>query len=878
MALATPPHVVSASPNDGEPRPILRDADRVYTTVAGEGDGASTVTNPANLGFLRGFNGIADLSWTKPGAGRRGDGFGILLGLPLPWQIAALGIAYQYLDPLTPGPDPGDTNQPQNPDDRYSKLTFAAAFPLERWIKRWSPGAPRALRKFSLGLSYSRAISSQNFHAARTDGVDLALSWWPSRFLAFGFVARSINVPRTGPSPQITQPYVLEPELALHPLGTNTIELAAGVRFAPAVPGDPKRFQIHHVDPRGRLVVAVRGVRVFAEAERMAYFPAQDDFGNGTGARDGVRLTAGLGLDFGHFGILGGATASAGGASSFGADGGVARVRLSQERYRSVVNVQPRLVTRIAMRKYKGDRGLWQLLLHLEEIEKRRGVALVETDGLGLSYAQLEEVREGLLRVQQRGGKVIVYLQGGGLRSYFLASSADRIVAHPNAGLEILGMRIQTLYFADLLAKLGAKAEFVRVAEYKGVPDVWQRSTATVPVANQRKMFFSDVWNHVLRTAARDRGQDTLVLKEWIDSAPLAAPDALREGAIDELSFADELDARIERWLGRKVRVEEPDRQKQHVSDFGPQQRIAVLTIEGDIVEGDSFTIPFLGRKLAGSRSITKQIASLRNDDSVRALVVRIDSPGGSVRAADDIARELDLTRKRKPVVISMGTTCASGGYYIATGGQYIYADATTATGSIGIFYPKVDLSGFAAKIGIGIDEFDYGEHAGLRSWWKPYDADERAAAQRDIEESYREFIARVARARSMTPEQVDAAARGRVWSGVRAVEIGLVDDYGGMREAVARARAIVGIGPDVGDVVLYPEPPTPLENIRAVLGVRLPNPLGAAADAGLGAIGGAAIVPRPLLRVLAMLPASLWYGDSPGAQALAEESFVIDD
>jgi protease-4 len=878
-----PSRDASSSPSDGEARPILRDADRVYTTVAGEGDGASTVTNPANLGFLRGFNGIADLSWTKPSASRRGDGFGILLGVPLPWQIAALGIAYQYFDPLTPGPDRGDTNQPQNPDDPYSKLTFAAAIPLERWIKRAAPGTPRALRRFSLGLSYSRAISSQNFHAARTNGVDLALSWWPSRFLAFGFVARGINVPRTGPSPYVIQPYVLEPELALHPLGTNTLEIAAGVRFAPGVPLDPKRFVIHHVDPRGRIVLAMRGVRLFAEAERMAFWPVGTDF---TESRDGVRLTAGVGLDFGHFGIMGGATASAGGAASFGVDGGVARVRVSQERYTSVVNVQPRLVTRIALRKYKGDRGLWQLLLHLEEIEKRRGVALVETDGMSLSYAQLEEVREGLLRLQKRGGKVVAYLRGGGLRAYFVAASADRIVAHPNASLEILGMRIQTLYFADLLEKLGAKAEFVRVAEYKGTPDVWQRSTATAPVASQRKMYFSDVWNHVLRTAAQGRGQDPAVLKEWIDAAPLATPDALRDGAIDELSFADEIDARLERWLGRKVRVEEPDTQKRHVTEFGPQQRIAVLTIEGDIVEGDSFTIPLLGRKLAGSRSITKQIAALRKDDSVRAVVVRIDSPGGSVQAADDIARELDLTRKRKPVVISMGTTCASGGYYIATGGQYIYADATTATGSIGIFYPKLDLSGFAEKLGIGIDEQDYGDHAGLRSWWKPYSPSERAAAQRDIEESYREFTARVARARSMTPEQVDEAARGRVWSGVRAIEIGLVDDYGGMREAVARARAIVGIGPDVGDVVLYPEPLTPLENIRAVLGVRLPNPFGVAAgiagDTGLGAIGSATaigqLIPRPLVRVLAMLPASLWYGETPGAQALAEESFVIDD
>jgi protease-4 len=863
----------NASPTDGEARPITRDADRVYTTVAGEADGASTVTNPANLGFLRGFNGIVDLSWTRPDSRRRGDGVGVLLGVPLPWQIAALGIAYQYLDPFTPGPDQSEESSPQSPDDPYSKISFALAVPLKRWLRR----APKAVRNFSLGVTYSRLISGGNFHAHGVDAVDLAFAWWPSRFLALGFVARGINAPRTGPDAAISQPYVLEPEVALRPLGTAAFELAIADRYTPRVPGD-SRWDTHFHDPRGRLVINVKGVRVFAEAERFKFYPV-DLLGGGVDANDAVRITAGFGLDFGHFGFLGGVTPSAGGADSIALDGGVARLRFSQERYESVVNVRPRLVTKLQLRKYSGDRGLWQLIRHIDEIGERRGVALVETEGMGLGYAQLEEVREALLRLQSNGGRVVAYMHGGGLRAYFVAALADRIVAHPNAGLELLGMRIQSFYFADLLGKLGVKAEFVRVAEYKGVPDQWHKPTATPPVAKQRKMFFTDVWNHVLRTTARDRGQDPLVVKSWIDQAPLAAPEAAREGVIDEVSFPDELDARLERWLGRKISIEEPDRRREHEATFGPQQRIAVLTIAGDLLEGDSFTIPIIGRKVAGSATLTKQIEALRKDDSVRAVVVRIDSPGGSVRAADDIARELDLTRKRKPVVISMGNTCASGGYYIATAGQYIFADATTATGSIGIFYPKLDLSGLADKLGLGLDQFDYGDHAGLRSWWKPYSDSEREAAQRDIEVSYAEFTARVAKARNMTPQQVDDVARGRVWSGVRAIEVGLVDDYGGLREAVLRARAIVGLGPDDGDVVLYPEPPTALQNLRAILGVDVPNPLGEGTVVrGIGSLDLGWVIPRPIVRVLALLPASLWYGERPGALALAEETYAIED
>ncbi len=876
-AIALLPGDASAGPNEGEARPIARDADRVYTTVAGEADGAATVTNPANLGFLRGFGGVLDLSWTRGAALRRGNGVGLLLGLPLPLQIASIGLAYQYLNPLTPGVVDSGVAQPQNPDDPYSKITLAAAFPLERWLSRRA-STPRALRRLSLGISYSRLASAQNFHAAGTNSVDLALAWWPTRFLAFGFVARSINIPRTGPEPPVSQSYVLDPELALRPLGTNALELAVGLRYAPRVPGDV-RWRTHYVDPRGRVLLNLRGVRLFAEAERFQYWPASSNGEQSDAPRDAVRINAGFGIDFGHFGFMAGATSSAGGTSSFAADGGVLRLRASQERYRSVVGARPRVVTKFELDRYAGDRGMWRLIGELDDLADRRGVALVHTDGMHLGWAQLEEIREALLRVRERGGKVVVYMHGGGLRGYFLAAGADHVVAHPNAGLELLGMRIQAFHYADLLAKLGVQAEFVRVAEYKGTPESWERPAASEPVARQRQQLVSDVWNHVLRTVARDRGQDARVIKAWIDDAPIDPPAALREGIIDELSFPDELDARLERLLGRRIRIEPPDRRKEHAAMFGPPPRVAVLTIEGDLLDGESFTVPLLGRRIAGGTTLAKQVERLRKDDSVRAVVVRIDSGGGSVRAADDIARELDLTRKRKPVVISMGNACASGGYYIATGGQYIYADATTVTGSIGIFYPKFDLSGFAEKIGIGIDQFDFGDHAGLRSWWKPYSDDEREAAQRSIEDGYREFTARVARARSMTPEQVDAVARGRLWSGVRAMELGLVDDYGGLREAIQRARAIAGLRTDEGEITLVPDPPSLLANLKAILGFDLPNPLGASPSArGLGQVALGWALPVPLVRVLRLVPLSLWFGDRPGALALAEETIVFED
>src|SRR5690606_22517731 len=248
-----------------------------------------------------------------------------------------------------------------------------------------------------------------------------------------------------------------------------------------------------------------------------------------------------------------------------------------------------------------------------------------------------------------------------GLRGYFLASAADRIVVHPSSSLWIVGLSVQTIYYQALLEKLGAKPEFLRVSEYKAWPEKLHRTTASLPVARQRELLYTDVWNHVLRMIARERGQDARVVKEWIDDAPLRPVDAVRRGLVDELAHPDELDAKLEDWLGRRIRIEAPSESREHLRDYGSPPRVAVLLISGDLVSGDSFTVPLLQREVTGDRTITEEIERLRKDPSVRAVVVRIDSPGVDVGASDAIARALDLVRREKLVVISMGNACASG-------------------------------------------------------------------------------------------------------------------------------------------------------------------------------------------------------------------------
>lgn len=877
VALVASP--ASANPNEGATRAISRDAERPYTAVAGEGDGSSTVVNPANLGYLNAVNGVLDVGWTVQDARRRGSGVGAFVGIPLPsarrarrlslgGPLFSLGLGYQYLSPLQPDSQVSEVDSPTQADNPYSKVTVAASLPM----MRWAPG-------LSIGLGYSRLVSVGNFHA-NANFLDLGVSYHASRYLALGLVAHTANVPRTGPENtddnRYAQPFVLEPEVAVRPLGTPKVELAGGVRWAPALPDDSvARFRTFRAEPRVRAAVQFGPAKIFAQADVMRFLPLLEE---GTAeARAAARITAGVEFVDGNFGVAAGLLTTASGRRPFSVDGGVARLRLSAERYDGLESA-PRRVTRLQLSRYRGERGLWALVEELERAGEQGGMVLVETRGASFGWAQAEELREAMRRARLSGARVLAYVEGDGLRSYFVASAAETIIAHPNTDLSIVGMRVETFFFADLLSKLGAKAEFVRIAEYKSVPETYERTGPTPPSDRQRRLMHTDVWNHVLRVIAQDRGQDPRSVKRWIDAAPLRPERAQRDGVVDRLAFPDELDEALENLLGRKVRIASPPDQSFHRHDFGPRPRVAVLVIEGDVSDSKSFEIPFIGRKVAGSVTLTKEIERLREDKNVKAVVVRCNTPGGSVKASDDIARELDLTDAVKPVIISMSDACASGGYYIATGGRFIFADATTKTGSIGIFYPKIDISGTLDKLGIEVDRINYGRHAAMRSWLKPYSEEERGAVLQSLQDGYALFTRRVGDARQMSLARVNDVARGRVWSGVRAQRVGLVDRYGGLTDAIDRALAITSLDPTTVDVAFYPEEPSGVENLRRVFSFDLPLVRsGGTAFSEVARSGGFGLS-GTLLSALRRLPVGLWLADGPVPLAIDDAVMVIDD
>ncbi len=890
--LAMPARSATAAPGPlrpgdvaGESRSLLRDVDRTRTGVAGEADAAAVVANPANLSFLKAIGGVIEGSWTQASAQRRGSGVGAFLALPLSLRLfgrsvadnfLALGIGYQHLRPTMArglaldGPE-GPTPR-QSADLPYSKLSLSLAVPLMRWV----PG-------LSVGLSYSRLWSRSNVSADGLDQFDLALTYRPHRVVALGLVARAINSPRAGrwldeqtsmtpgwPLPRYSLPLELDPEIALRPIrGARTLELAVGGRITPVPVRDPRYFTPIFA-PRGRIEVGGRSLRVFAEAELYARAVGLEP-----APGRGLRVMAGLEFDLASVGVAIAPSLGAGGGDLPVAQGFAGKLRLSAERYASLADRTGEAL-RFGLGGYSGDRGMYRLIEQLDRLgDERSPVVLLELEDLRLGWAQIEEVREALLRLRAGGGQVAVYLRGGGLKEYFLASAAARIYAHPNSRLSVVGLRVEVFFFADLLAKLGARAEFVRIAEYKSRPEQFEQRTSLEPSATQRKLLMTDTWNHLVRVIAQGRGVTPQQVAAWIDAAPLEPSSARTLGLVDEICEADELGARLSTWTGRKIELRAPSKRPRHEPALGPGPMIAVLHVDGTMSDGESLELPLVGSKLAGSKTLTAQIKALRADRKVKAIVVRIDSPGGSVSCADAIARELDLTAREKPVVISMGNIAASGGYYVATAGQYIFSDALTRTGSIGIFRPKVDLSGTLKLFGIGVDELSLGAHAGLYSWLKPYSPEERAAAQQGIEASYRVFVQRVARARAMAPADVDRVARGRIWSGVRAQEIGLVDAHGGLREAVLRARSLAKLGPRDGEVRHFPPPPTLVDQIEAVFGLRLPSPLGAGVGMPAGAPG--ELVDGALLWVLRRLPASLWLMAGPDALALSEEVITME-
>ena len=826
-----------------------------------------------------GSTGSFDISYQARSREMRGSGGGGFLAGPLWRDLVGAGIGFQMLDPRQSGVDSGTALD--DSDLPYGKLSFGLGLSLERYMSG-----------VSVGFGYSRLFSRENPYAYQVDQLDLGLTWRASRWLALGIVGHGLNQPRVGPfDPTAASdglqsvPLMLEAEAALRPLGNSRLEVAVAARSDSRPWTDPvySRFAPGR-SIRGRINVRFDGLHLYTQAQTIHYNdePLPPD------PYLGVEVSAGIMLEFDHLGLAAGTILrDPGEIGPTQLSGGAARVRISKEKYANTLSPRPREVVRLPLASYGGERGLARLVRRIDGlIDRGSDVVLVETRGSGHSYAQTEEIREALLRFRARGGQVVAYLNGGGLRSYFLASTADRILAHPQRPLNMVGMSTRTFYFGDLLRKVGASAELIRVAEYKGTPEQFAGNTASPEVRQQRTLYQTDAWNHVIRVIERERGRNVATVGHWIDTAPHTPDQALALGIIDGTVFPDQLDADLEAWLDRPVRIELPHDDPTRADDFGRHPEIAVVYLRGPIDTGKSRDIPALGLHVVGSTTVVNQLQALRDDRFVKAVVIRLDTRGGQVSAGEAIARQLSLLAAEKPVVISMGTQTTSAGYLIAAAGDYIFANATTQTGSIGVYWFSLDITGVLERLGIGVDLQSYGQNATWRSNWKRQTASDQAIAQAWIQTQYDHFVDRVANARAMTPEAVDALARGRIWSGVRAIDNGLVDAYGGLREATIRARRMAGLRDDAGVVVEYPKAPSLLDQLQSIAALPSAIPgLGQATAGTGGALATNAGTPSavhalaglPFVSALQEVPLLYWILSGGGALGVSLDGYTLE-
>jgi protease-4 len=415
-------------------------------------------------------------------------------------------------------------------------------------------------------------------------------------------------------------------------------------------------------------------------------------------------------------------------------------------------------------------------------------------------FGKVQELRDAIGRFRKSGKPAYAHLEFAGNREYYLATACSRIYAVPTAILDVSGLAAEVTFFKGTLDKIGMQAQFEGVGKYKNAPNQFTETGFTGPHREQTEALLDSLFGQYVGAIAASRDKTEAQVRALVDDGPYDGARALAAGLVDELVYEDELGDR----LGAAERVT-AGRYVKGSRGFGLDGRpkLALVYAVGTIVSGESQS--GFGGDFAGSDTVARAIRQARKDASVRAIVLRIDSPGGSGTASDVMWREVTLARKVKPVIMSMGDTAASGGYYLAMGGDAIVAQPGTITGSIGVFGGKLSMRGLYDKVGLTKEIVTRGKNAALFSSYRAWSDEERQSFRAIMTSFYEEFVQKAASGRGKTYEEIHAVAQGRVWTGAEALEVGLVDRLGGLDVAVtlAKERAKIGADQEVSLVVL---------------------------------------------------------------------------
>ena len=423
----------------------------------------------------------------------------------------------------------------------------------------------------------------------------------------------------------------------------------------------------------------------------------------------------------------------------------------------------------------------------------------IHLERASFSLAQVEELRDILAEARSRGKMVVVYLDRSTSNgAYMLASVADRVFLHPAADLGLVGVSAELQFFAGALDLIGVEAQYVKRAAYKSAPEQYTNTEASDASREQMNALLDSMFERLVAAVADGRGRPPEQIRALIDEGPFTAQEAQERGLVDDLLYPDEIEGKLDELLGKRHHLDIGYGLEGRQSGWRAPNEIAVVYVDGVIVSGESGSPGLLGgSRQAGSETITRQLSQARRDSSVKAVVMRVDSPGGSAFASDEIWRAVErLKRADKPVIVSMGGTAASGGYYVAAGATAIYAEPSTITGSIGVYSGKFSLGSLYERVGISVEQYSRGRHAAMYSTSTALDESEYAAMDRMVADTYRQFTDKVRQGRRLDAEAVESVAGGRVWTGAAAHANGLVDELGGFHDAVARARQEAEIRP----------------------------------------------------------------------------------
>lgn len=460
------------------------------------------------------------------------------------------------------------------------------------------------------------------------------------------------------------------------------------------------------------------------------------------------------------------------------------------------------LSERVADNPFKGMYNYQQNALSLNDIlesishakddNKIKGIS-IEVNNLAASWASVEEIRNALSDFKKSGKFIYAYGENYTQGLYYLASVADKICVHPEGMLDLHGLSMQIMFYKQLLSKLDVDMQVVKVGTYKSAVEPFVLEHMSEANKEQVSVLLNSIWGNIVNQIAQSRKLTVEQINTDCDNLSLFADLNLakQSGYIDNLMYRDEYSALLKKALKIKkdddIEYITPGEYVSAINPSSAKDEIAVIYATGNIIdgEGDNNSIGY---------NIAEQVADLADDDNVKAVVLRINSGGGSAMMSENIWREIVQLKAKKPIVVSMSDVAASGGYYIACATSYIVAQPNTITGSIGVFGMIPNVEGLMNKIGVSIDEVATNKHASIAGINRAMNDEERAVMQKYVNKTYHTFLTRVADGRNISTTYVDSIGQGRIWSGTDALNLHLVDTLGGIDVAIAKAAELANI------------------------------------------------------------------------------------